>query len=103
LTKLGRHTHLYAGEAVPEELRPFGKVFDILEVLPLSNRTLKEAGRRWPQAEVTARNVPMGSDLLRKKIGCASGGDIHLFGVRIDAASESGNYLIVTKKQDGTD
>ena len=103
LAKLGTHTHLYAGESVPEELRPFGKVFDILEVLPLNNRTMKEAGRRWPQAEVTARNVPMGSDLLRKKIGCASGGDIHLFGVRIDAASESGNYLIVTKKQDGTD
>ena len=103
LTKLGRHTHLYAGEAVPEELRPFGKVFEILEVLPLSNRTLKEAGRRWPQAEVTARNVPMTSELLRKKLGCASGGDVHLFGVRVDAPAEAGNYLIVTKKRYGTD
>ena len=103
LTKLGRHTHLYAGEAVPEELRPFGKVFEILEVLPLSNRTLKEAGRRWPQAEVTARNVPMTSELLRKKLGCVSGGDVHLFGVRVDAPAEAGNYLIVTKKRYGTD
>ena len=103
LAKLGIHTHLYAGESVPEELRPFGKVFDILEVLPLNNRTMKEAGRRWPRAEVTARNVPMSSDLLRKKVGCSSGGDIHLFGVRVDASSESGNYLIVTKKQYGTD
>jgi len=103
LTKLGQHTHLYVGEAVPAELRPFGKVFGIVEVLPLSNRTVKEAGKRWPQAEVTARNVPMTSDLLRKKLGCASGGDMHLFGVRVDAASESGNYLIVTKKRYGTD
>ena len=103
LTKLGQHTHLYVGEAVPEELRPFGKVFEILEVLPLNNRTMKEAGKRWPQAEVTARNVPMTSDLLRKKTGCVSGGDIHLFGVRADAASEAGNYLIVTKKRYGTD
>ena len=103
LTKLGQHTHLYVGEAVPEELRPFGKVFEVLEVLPLNNRTMKEAGKRWPQAEVTARNVPMTSDLLRKKLGCASGGDIHLFGVRVDVAAESGNYLIVTKKQYGTD
>ena len=103
LTKLGQHTHLYVGEAVPEALRPFGKVFEILEVLPLNNRTMKEAGKRWPQAEVTARNVPMTSDLLRKKLGCASGGDIHLFGVRIEAAAEAGNYLIVTKKQYGTD
>ena len=103
LTKLGQHTHLYAGEAVPEELRPFGKVFEILEVLPLNNRTMKEAGKRWPQAEVTARNVPMTSDLLRKKLGCASGGDIHLFGVRVDGVAEAGNYLIVTKKRYGTD
>ena len=103
LAKLGHHTHLYVGEAVPEELSPFGKVFDVVDVLPLSNRTLKEAGKRWPQAEVTARNVPMTSDLLRKKLGCASGGDAHLFGVRVDAASEAGNYLIVTKKRYGTD
>ena len=103
LTKLGQHTHLYVGESVPDGLRPFGKVFDILEVMPLGNRTMKEAGKRWPQAEVTARNVPMTSDLLRRKLGCASGGDIHLFGVRIDAASGSGNYLIVTKKRYGTD
>ena len=103
LTKLGQHTHLYVGEAVPEELRPFGKVFEVLEVLPLGNRTMKEAGKRWPQAEVTARNVPMTSDLLRKKTGCVSGGDIHLFGVRVEVAAEAGNYLIVTKKRYGTD
>ena len=103
LTKLGVHTHLYAGEAVPEELVPFGKWFEVLEVLPLNNRTMKEVGKRYPQAEVTARNVPMTSDLLRKKAGCASGGDIHLFGVRSDASEEAGNYLIVTKKRYGTD
>ena len=103
LTKLGMHTHLYAGEVVPEELKYLGKWFEVLEVLPLNNRTMKEVGKRYPQAEVTARNVPMTSDLLRKKVGCASGGDIHLFGVRADAAEEAGNYLIVTKKRYGTD
>ena len=103
LTKLGVHTHLYTGGAVPEGLEPFGKWFEVVEVLPLNNRTMKEAGKRWPQAEVTARNVPMTSDLLRKKIDCASGGDIHLFGVRVDAAADAGNYLIVTKKRYGTD
>ena len=103
LTKMGVHTHLYSGKEVPEELVPFGKWFEVLEVLPLNNRTMKEVGKRYPQAEVTARNVPMTSDLLRKKVGCASGGDIHLFGVRADAAEEAGNYLIVTKKRYGTD
>ena len=102
LTKLGVHTHLYTGEAVPEELEAFGKWFEIVEVLPLNNRAMKEAGKRWPQAEVTARNVPMTSELLRRKIGCASGGDVHLFGVRVDAAEGAGNYLIATKKRYGT-
>ena len=102
MTKLDVHTHLYTCEEVPEGLEPFGKWFDVLEVLPLNNRTMKEAGKRWPQAEVTARNVPMTSDLLRKKTGCVSGGDIHLFGVRVDAAVDAGNYLIVTKKRYGT-
>ncbi len=99
LTKLGRHTHLFVGESVPEQLRPFGKTFEVLEVLPLNNRTLKEAGKRYPQAEVTARNIPMTSDLLRKKLGCASGGNVHLFGTRVDAAVDPGNYLFITKRQ----
>lgn len=98
MTKLGLHTHLYVCEEVPEGLRPFGKWFEVLEVLPLNNRTMKEVGKRYPQAEVTARNVPMTSELLRKKTGCTSGGDIHLFGVRIDAGVDSGNYLMISKR-----
>ena len=100
MTKLGLHTHLYATDAVPEGLKPFGKWFEVLGTAPLNNRTMKEAGKRHPRAEVTARNVPMSSDLLRRKVGCASGGDIHLFGVRIDAGGNPGNYLIETKRID---
>ena len=99
LTKLGQHTHLYAGVSVPEELRPFGKVFEILEILPLNKRSMREIGKRFPKAEVTARNIPMTSELLRRKTGCSSGGDIHLWGVRIDGKQESGNYLIVSKRK----
>jgi hypothetical protein len=104
LRKLAVHTHLYVGASVPEELRPFGKTFEVLEVWPLGNRTMKEVGKRWPQAEVTARNIPMTSELLRRKTGCGSGGDIHVFGVRAEAGSEAGNYLIITKRKGyGTD
>ena len=100
MTKLGVHTHLYACETVPEGLRAFGKWFEIVGVEPLNNRSMKEVGKRWPQAEVTARNIPMTSELLRKKMGCASGGDIHIFGVRIDGGAEAGNYLIETIRID---
>ena len=95
LKKLDTHTHLYVTEAVPAELAPLGKTFRILETLPLDKRTLKEAGRRYPRAEVTARNIPMTSDELRKRLGCASGGDNHLFGVRTAAA---GNVLLIAKE-----
>jgi len=83
LEKLDRHTHLYVSSApVPETLTPFGKVFEILEVTPLNNRSIKDIGKRYPSAEVTARNIPLTSDELRKRLGVRSGGDLHVFGVQ---------------------
>ena len=93
LEKLGRHTHLYVGEDVPEALRPFGKVFRVLESAPLDKRSLKDIGTRYPKADVTARNIPLTSDQLRKKLGVADGGPVHIFGLHIDALSA--NYLLV--------
>lgn len=81
------------GETVPEELRPFGKVFEILEVTPLNNRSIKDVGKRYPSADVTARNIPITSDELRKRLGVRSGASIHIFGVRMDALKD--NFLIV--------
>ncbi len=97
LEKLGRHTHLYVGEDVPEALRPFGKVFRVLESAPLDKRSVKDIGTRYPRADVTARNIPLTSDQLRKKLGVADGGPVHIFGVRIDALSA--NYLLVCSQQ----
>lgn len=96
LEKLGKHTHLYVGAKVPEELRPFGKVFEIQEVVPLNNRTVKDIGKRYPKADVTARNIPLTSDQLRKKLGVADGGPVHIFGVHIDSLND--NYLLACLK-----
>ncbi len=96
LEKLGRHTHLYVGESVPEELRPFGKVFRVLEALPLNNRNIKAVGQKYPQAEVTARNIPLTSDQLRAKLGVRSGGTVHIFGVQVDASAS--HWLIIAQK-----
>lgn len=94
LTKLDRHTHLYVSDGpVPADLAPFGKCFEIIETVPLNNRTLKETGRKYPQAEVTARNLPLTSDQLRARLSVRSGGDIHIFG----AKSVTGNMLIISK------
>ena len=91
LEKLGRHTHLYVAPEPVEALTPFGKWFLILEVAPLDKRGIKDIGLRYPKASVTARNIPLTSDALRKKLGVADGGTVHIFGVK----SIEDNLLIV--------
>ncbi len=93
LEKLGQHTHLYVGEELPEALKLFGKCFRVLEAVPLNNRSIKDIGKRYPSASVTARNIPLTSDQLRKKLGVSDGGSVHIFGVHID--SQNAHYLLV--------
>ena len=93
LEKLGRHTHLYVGEAVPQELMPFGKTFEILEVVPLNKQSFKDLGRRYPQAEVSAHNIPLSADELRARLGVRSGGKVHIFGAHCDVSDQ--HLLIV--------
>ncbi len=95
--KLGRSTHYYmtASPEKAEELKAYGKVFRIIRSCPLDKRTMKAAGKEFPKAEVTARNIPMDTDTLRKKLGTASGDRIHIFGLRSDI---SGNILLVTER-----
>jgi len=59
------------------------KVYCIREVLPFGNASFKELKRRYPRAEVTARNLPLSSEELRKKMGISPGGDTHIFACRI--------------------
>ena len=97
IRKLGRSTHYYIAEdkQTMERLLKFGKIFRILKNLPLDKRSLKIAGRDFPRAEVTARNIPMTSDELRKKTGVTSGDDAHIFGLKSDT---DGNILLCTKR-----
>jgi len=100
LDKLGQSTHYYMTDELEkaESLMKHGKIFRIIQALPLDKRTIKEIGKTYPKAEVTARNIPMDTDTLRKKLGAASGDDIHIFGLRSDL---SGNILLVTSKYNG--
>lgn len=93
---LGRNTHLYVAEAPSKALKSFGKYFEIQEVLHLDKRSLKALGGRFPAAEVTAKNIPLRSDELRARIGCRSGGDVHIFGAALDEGGE--NVLIVGRR-----
>ncbi len=97
IVKLGRSTHYYTFTApsIINELMGIGKVYEIIRCEPLDKRTLKAAGKDFPKAEVTARNIPMDTDTLRKKLGVTSGDDTHIFGLKSD---NYGNLLLCTKR-----
>ena len=93
LRKLAPSTQLYLADAPAEILAPFGRFRKIIEVQPLDKRAIADVGRRYPQAEVTARNIPMTSEDLRRRLAVRSGGSIHLYGTTI---SPNQRILIVT-------
>ena len=90
LQKLAPSTHLYLGEA-----DAWFKAWRVAEVLPFGAAAFKQLKRQYPRAEVTARNLPLGSDALRKKLGIAPGGDVHIFACRL--ADERAVLLVCTR------
>ncbi len=97
LTKLGFSTHYYITDSQEKaaSLTAHGKIFKILSSAPLDKRSIKAAAQAYPTAEVTARNIPMDTDALRKKLGTAPSDTHHIFGLRSDLA---GNLLLVTER-----
>ena len=94
IKKLAPSTHLYASEGIVRPLQPYGKWYCILEVRHLDKRSIKEMGQKYPQADVSARNIPMKSDELRERLGCSSGGNVHIFGI----STTSDRLLVVCRK-----
>ena len=62
-----------------EHLSHFGKFWQVVENLPFASSVIKDLGRRYPQAEVTARGVPLSSEQLRTKLRTKPGGPVHIF------------------------
>lgn len=88
---LGPGLRLMAYDA---SLAPFGKFYEVIEDLPFASSELKRLGKRWPQAEVTARGVPVSSEELRAKIKTKPGGSVHIFAL----AFNGNRRLLVCKK-----
>lgn len=77
----------------------FFKKYRIISILPLDRQGVKAAGRNFPKAEVTARNIPMTSDELRKKLGVKSSDRYHIFGLKVSQKDKApGNFLFITEK-----
>ena len=97
LLKMGISTHYYVTEEETKAdlLKSYGKVYKIISSTSLDKRSIKAAGKEYPHAEVTARNIPMDTETLRKKLGVTSGDDAHIFGLKSDTL---GNLLIITRR-----
>jgi hypothetical protein len=63
-----------------------GRIFAIDEQFDFASRSLKTLRHRIPQANVSVRNFPLTADELRSRAGIRDGGDVYLFGARLNAA-----------------
>lgn len=77
-------------------LKDSGKLFRILDIAEMSGKELKEFGKRHPEAEVTARNVRMTSEELRRRLGCKPSDRHHIFALHVDKTGK--NLLIFTER-----
>ena len=90
LAQLDRFTHLYvlSGDTVGDGaegagLDAFFKKYRVLETAALSKTAMKSLGEKYPQADVTARNLPLTSEELKRKMGIAGSGGAHIFGAGV--------------------
>lgn len=100
LTRLGRNVQLYLApkELDTDELSHLGKLFTIKSVRPFGKSEFKAIAKEWPRCEVSARNLPLTSEELKKKMGVGSGSNIHIFGAGCDFEDRSSaRYLFVTE------
>ena len=97
IAKLGRSTHYYTtcSKDAAHALKPYGKVYEILECRQLNKRSMKDLSKKYPKAEVTARNIEMDTETLKKKMGITSGDDAHIFGLKSDS---EGNLIIAARR-----
>ena len=99
LLKAGRSTHLYFTDS-QNNASNFGKTFKIIGLAPFCKQGIRDFSAKYPRAEVSARNLPLTSEELRRKLKVQSGGDIHIFGLHIDFCREaSANYLVAATRK----
>ena len=97
LTKLAPSTHLY----LSDKPCSFGKSYEILDVFDLNKAGMKACVAKYPEAEVSARNVPMSSDELRSRLGVRPSADTHIFAVTIDLQIGPTRKLIIARREIG--
>lgn len=97
LRQLSASTHLYTTGSeieIKADASLFFKTYRIIEIAEFCKKSFAEIGRKYPEADVSARNIPMRSEELKKRMGIRGSSDIHIFGV----GYRSGRVIIVTER-----
>lgn len=97
LSKLGKSTHYFITEdrSSAAGLCRFGKIYRITDAEKLDKRSIKRASAKYSKAEVTARNIQIDTETLRRKLCVTSGDEAHIFGLHSDIY---GNLLLCTER-----
>ena len=106
MPKAAPSSHLYfipGGNPVPDEVPCFGRIMEIAEILPFSSSSLKSIGKRYKKADVLAKDVPITSEQLSKKMGVSSGGEMMIVGTRVhfggDSSKDDNRFMIICRKR----
>ena len=91
LRKISASTHFYTASA-PVEHFP-GKIRRIVEVLPFNKAAIRDFRKKYPACSVTARNFPMTSEELRRRLGTSESDTLRVLAT---TASDNSRLLIIT-------
>ena len=91
LRKISASTHFYTAPA-PVEHFP-GKIRRIIEVLPFHKAAIRDFRKKYPACSVTARNFPITSEELRRRLGTAESDTLRVLAT---TASDGTRLLIVS-------
>lgn len=94
LRKLAPSTHLYVADSASAPPSGLFRRFMIEELLPMNAASVRELKARRLHADVSARNLHLGSSELARRLGCVSGSGLHIFGC---SAACSGSVLILAR------
>ena len=91
LRKISASTHYYVGDAVIDGFP--GKIRRIVEVLPFNKAAIRDFRKKYPSCSVTARNFPMTSEELRRRLGTSESDTLRVLAT---TASDNSRLLIIT-------
>lgn len=88
-----KDSHYFASQQLVDDFP--GRAFVIDEFLCFSSSALRQLKRKMRQANIAARNFPLSSEELRKRMGIRDGGTVFLFGT---THASLGPLLIICHK-----